>query len=307
MKYAILFGGQGYHHEGMFDIIKNSPSAKLYLDQASDFLKLTTAEIEKMVSGEILEDKYAQPLLCTYAYAIWKTIENSIPTPLVFTGFSLGEIAAYGCADSMNFDSLLKISSKRAQYMDEATPDNISVIAVMGITEDIMQELCNRTNTKIMIESAEEHFSIAGFSKDIENLKVIIDKEHHIAEIRDVALKIPSHTPFLSKASELFKVELESVNFATPKVPVLAGINGRLIRNKNAAIRTLSAQISQTVHWHKCYLNAVERGAEFFLEISPGAILTKMVHRESSRFKANSTSSFNSIEGIAKWINKYRI
>ena len=306
MKYAVLFGGQGYHHEGMFDIIKNSTFAKPFFMQVSDFLGLTINEIEQLVSQKILQDKYSQPLQCTYAYAIWKAIEKSVPTPLVFAGFSLGEVAAYGCANSMDFDTLLEISSKRAYYMDSTAPDNIQVIAVMGISEEVINNLCIETDTKVMIVSAEEHFSIAGYSSNINNLKKIIEKKHSTAEIRDVALKIPSHTSFLSKASEQFKAKLESVNFSNPKIPVLAGIDGRLVRNKNVAIRTLSAQISQTIHWNKCYENAVERGADFFLEISPGAILTKMIHRENSNFIANSTSAFNTIDGITNWINKYR-
>ena len=305
MNYAVLFGGQGYHHPGMFDIIKNSSSAMLYLEETADFLHLSLNEIDNLLSKEVLEDKYAQPLLCTYAYAVWKSIVNSIPPPLVFTGFSLGEIAAYGCADSMSFKTLLNISSKRALYMDNATPDNIKVIAVMGISEKFISNLCQETNTRIMIVSALEHFSIAGYEEDINSLINLLHEKHPTAETRDVALKIPSHTSFLAHASELFKAELDKAELHNPKIPVLAGIDGRLVRNKNVAARTLSAQISQTVHWHTCYQNAVERGAELFLEISPGAILTKMVHRENPRLIANSTSAFNTIDGISNWINKY--
>ena len=305
MNYAVLFGGQGYHHPGMFDIIKDFSYAKPYLEEAAEFLQLSMKEVDDLLNEDILEDKYAQPLLCTYAYAIWKSIEKSIPPPLVFTGFSLGEIAAYGCADSMDFKTLLHISFKRALYIDNTTPKNIKIIAVMGITEKFISNLCEQTDTRIMIVSAEKHFSIAGYEKDINSLINLLHEKHPTAEVRDVALKIPSHTSFLASASEQFKTELEKAELRNPKIPVLAGIDGRLVRNKNVAIRTLSAQISQTIHWYTCYKNASERGAELFLEISPGVILTKMVHRENPRFITNSTASFNTINGIISWINKY--
>jgi [acyl-carrier-protein] S-malonyltransferase len=304
MKYALLIGGQGNYNPEMFEIIKKNEASAKYLNIAAEYLNLSLNDITELLQNDNLENKYSQPLLSTYSYAIWQSIKDNVPPPTVAAGFSLGELVAYACADSFSFETLLELSVARAKYMDTASPKNIEVLAVMGLKYQIAEQLLSKKNCYMMIISSSSHFTACGDKIDILELKNTLRKDYYNVEIRDVALKLPSHTPLLASAAKLFSEKLDRINFNNPKFPIFAGINGRLIKNKNIAKQTLSKQICQTIRWDKCYSNAVERGAEIFLEISPSAILTKMIHRENKRLKANSSSAFNTLKGIGKWINK---
>ncbi|MGN2393561.1 hypothetical protein ACTFO6_18970, partial [Pelomicrobium sp. G1] len=49
----------------------------------------------------LFQNRWAQPLICTATLAAWSVLEPRLPQPVAFAGYSLGELAAYGCAGAL--------------------------------------------------------------------------------------------------------------------------------------------------------------------------------------------------------------
>ncbi len=70
----------------------------------------------------IYQDHYAQPLLCLFQAMVWAELSDRLPTPQFVTGYSLGELSAYGCAGALVPKDVIDLATTRANLMDAARP-----------------------------------------------------------------------------------------------------------------------------------------------------------------------------------------
>ncbi|MFO1357522.1 MAG: ACP S-malonyltransferase, partial [Plasticicumulans sp.] len=68
------------------------------------------------------------------------------------------------------------------------------------------------------------------------------------------------------------------------------------------ALRTLPAQIAQTVDWAACTDALVERGCTVLLELGPGSGLSRMARDRHPELAARSVADFRSLDGAAGWV-----
>jgi [acyl-carrier-protein] S-malonyltransferase len=115
---------------------------------------------------------------------------------------------------------------------------------------------------------------------------------------------VPAHTSCLREAAVAFERELGSVAFASPRIPILAGVDGHLVRNASDAKASLAAQIAQAVHWRLCIAHAVEMGVSVFLELGPGNALARIVHESFPKMQARSLDDFRSVAGAVATIRR---
>ena len=165
MGLAILFSGQGSHHPGMFDLLKRYKKLTPYMETASRFTGLSFREIDDLSKEKVLKNKYDQTLLCTLSYALWQGLSPILPTPVLFAGFSLGELCCYASAGCIGFQKLLRLSKSRAALMAQASPQNIKVAAVIGVPLKELKNECERFNCYIMIISGPAHATVGGIAK----------------------------------------------------------------------------------------------------------------------------------------------
>ncbi|MGB8667201.1 MAG: hypothetical protein WCD24_20990, partial [Serratia inhibens] len=63
--------------------------------------------------------------------------------------------------------------------------------------------------------------------------------------------------------------------------------------------------LSSTINWQACLKTALEMGCRAFLELGPGAALTRMLRDLSSDVAARSVDEFRSLDGVAAWVMKH--
>src|SRR5208283_6168745 len=100
---GILCPGQGTQQPDMFvGLARHEPAAPI-LDAASEVLGFDLhdlPDISKTV--DIFQNDIAQVLLCASSIATWFLLREEVPVPVVFAGYSVGELAAYGCAGALD-------------------------------------------------------------------------------------------------------------------------------------------------------------------------------------------------------------
>lgn len=292
---AILCPGQGSQHPEMFEKLLENPAAKIVLKEAEAHLGWTPNEIEPQ---NLFENRFAQPILCAAQFATWKALELKLPPPTLFAGYSVGELAAYGCAGSLDLRSLLTLATERARLMDRATPSGM--LAVKGISRSRIDKLCQEHDAHIAIINGPDHFVLGADREGLGPLELAAQQAGG-RTVRRLAVDVASHTPFMTDAAKGFGEALRASCFVRPKAPVLAGVNGTPVRDPAAAIATLSAQLAQTLNWAACLHTAVEMGCRTFLELGPGTGLTAMVQESHPDVQARAVDDFRSLKGAADW------
>ena len=302
MSLALLFSGQGGHNPDMFRLLTDKPELMKYLEEACASIGVGVSETEKLLKEKILPNKYAQPLICAFCYGIWQGLKDSLPKPSYFAGFSLGELSAYACAGAFDFTTLIKLSISRAEFMDEAVSDDITVIAVKGMPVKEIEEECDKSGTYIMIVSGPSHVTVGGNSANMEKFRSNLN-----CETVEIALKVPSHTPLMKTASEKFEKVLREIKFANPSIPVIAGIDGSIVRNASSMVSALSTQICKTLRWDICMRNLYERRINVFLESGPGRTLSHITEENLHGISARSIDDFRTLPGICDWVMKHNM
>lgn len=301
MRLAILCPGQGSQHAGMFDLLAGSRAAEQVLEQTQAAFTLDWRRIVR--SGEnIFANRIAQPLLCAAELATWAALRERSPEPAVFAGYSVGELAAYGCAGALEPAETVRLANRRAALMDDASPAGCGLLAITGLHRAAIDALCETHGAYLAIDNGPAHSIVGGSAAALDGVAAYAVAAG--AATRSLAVSVPAHTPLLGGAVALFADELERSALKAPGVPVLAGIDGSPVRDRASAIAILSAQLAQTVHWSACLEVAVEMGADVFLELGPGYALARMARETYPEIPARSVAEFRTLDGVGGWLEK---
>ncbi len=298
MSLALLCPGQGAQHAAMFDRVRDLPAARHTLDVASTVLG------RDVFSAAAADDRFdnarAQPLLCAASLAQWQGLRDNVPTPTLIAGYSIGELAAHAIAGSFDAATCLGLAAQRAQLMDSASPADAGLQAVLGLERHVLQPLCDLHGAYVAIANGQDHFIVGGTHVSLQRLADAARAQG--ADIRPLPVHVPAHTPLLAATVAPFAAALDASPLQAPRLPLLAGIDARPVRDRAMAVHTLSAQLAQTIEWAQVMRQAFERGARVFLQLGPGNALARMVAPAYPCCEVRAVEEFQSLEGAAAWV-----
>lgn len=302
-RLAILCPGQGGQQRAMFDRLTGADAADAVLAQAATVIgRDPRAWLQTASDADLFANRHAQPLLCSAMLATWAVLQPQLPAPVVFAGYSIGELAAYGCAGALDVTETLRLARERAACMDAASDGTTGLAAVLGVGRTRIDTLCREQGVEIAIINGPEHFILGGPTAQLD--KVVVRVRRQAVAARRLPVAVPAHTTWLRGASATFGAVLGRSALAAPAMPVLAGISGAPVRDRASAIATLAAQLSMPVDWAACMRAAYEMGARVFLELGPGTALTRMVREQYADVAARSVDEFHSLQGVRDWVQQ---
>lgn len=298
MSLALLCSGQGAQHAAMFDRVRDLPAARHTLDVASTVLGRDV--FSAAAADDRFDNAQAQPLLCAATLAQWQGLRDNVPTPTLVAGYSIGELAAHAIAGSFDATTCLALAAQRAQLMDGASPADAGLQAVLGLERHVLQPLCDLHGAHMAIANGQDHFIVGGTHASL--LRLADAAQAQGADIRPLPVNVPAHTPLLAAAVAPFAAALDASPLQAPRLPLLAGIDARPVRDRAMAVHTLSAQLAQTIEWAQVMRQAFERGARVFLQLGPGNALARMVAPAYPCCEVRAVEEFQSLEGAAAWV-----
>ena len=298
MSLALLCPGQGAQHAAMFDRVRDLPAARHTLDAASTVLGRDV--FSAAAADDRFDNAQAQPLLCAASLAQWHGLRDSVPTPTLIAGYSIGELAAHAIAGSFDATTCLALAAQRAQLMDGASPADAGLQAVLGLERHVLQPLCDLHGAHVAIANGQDHFIVGGTHASL--LRLADAAQAQGVDIRPLPVHVPAHTPLLAAAVAPFAAALAASPLQAPRLPLLAGIDARPVRDRVMAVHTLSAQLAQTIEWAQVMRQAFERGARVFLQLGPGNALARMVAPAYPCCEVRAVEEFQSLEGAAAWV-----
>jgi [acyl-carrier-protein] S-malonyltransferase len=299
MGLGVLCPGQGSQHPKMMDILSGNDRAGRVLAEAGQALGQDVREWIRP-TRDIYQNQIAQPLLCATEFATWAALAHLLPPPVAFAGYSVGELAAYGCAGALPATALARLARDRAVLMDETSHQRGSLTATRGLPRPRVEALCRQTGAEIAIVNGYDRFVVGAVADD---MAVFSDAAEQLgASVTPLRVEVAAHTSQLKSAGAAFRTLLDQPAFSDPLVPVISGIHGMPIRDRKAAITALSDQIFTTIDWAACLRTLEEMGCTVFLELGPGTTLTCMVRESIPGIPARSVEDFRALPAVADWV-----
>jgi [acyl-carrier-protein] S-malonyltransferase len=303
---AILCSGQGGQHPAMFDLVANCPEAEpVFAAAAAVWGRDPRTFVKEAAPADLFSDFTGQILCCAQALAAWAALGTIRPARAVIAGYSIGELAAWGCAGAFDELSILRLAQCRAALMDAAAPSDSGLAAITGVRRRILEPILTRHALSIAIVNDVDSFTVGGPRAA---LQAACEEAAARGAKRTMTLpvNVPSHTPLLSKATEQFRVILRE---ASPRLPragcrLLSGIDGETVLDIETGIYKLARQISTTIDWAACLESCRSAGAVAALELGPGTTLSRMASTLFPDGRARSVEEFRSLAGLRTWLQR---
>ena len=299
---AFLFPGQGSQQAGMGrDLWENFPAARETLQEADEALGFSLSRLCFEGPAEELQlTANTQPAILACSVAAYRVLAQQGITPSSVAGHSLGEYSALVAAGSLNFADALRIVRHRGQYMQEAVPVGTGgMAALLGISLERVEELCSLAADGEVVAPANI------------NTPVQIVVAGHIGAVRRVmekalaagakrALPLPVSAPFhcslMLPARQRLAPELEALPFQDLRFSLVNNVRAEEVREGREARRGLLDQIPAPVLWEQSIRRLRALGAERFVEVGPGRVLTGLIRQIESGVLAVNVEDGKSLE-----------
>jgi [acyl-carrier-protein] S-malonyltransferase len=303
MKTAFVFPGQGSQYVGMGkSLVEKFAAARAIFDTADRALGFSLSQLCFEGPAETLQlTENMQPALLTVSVAAWRVLDELGIQPDYVAGHSLGEYAALVAAQSLDFADAVRLVRQRGQYMQEAVPVGTGAMAALlmlpaAALDGILAEASQGEVVTAANLNSPDQIVIAGHAGAVARA-VELAKAAGAKRVRLLAVSAPFHCPLMQPAQERLKADLDSTEFRDLAVPLVNGWQAQVIRTGAEARAGLYHQVPNPVRWMEVIQKLASLGADRFLEVGAGGVLTGLLRNINSQLEG---SKFGAAEDLEK-------
>ncbi|MBP9624272.1 MAG: ACP S-malonyltransferase [Veillonella sp.] len=290
MKTAFVFPGQGSQKVGMLqDLYNEYAIVRQRFAEADEALGYSISKLcFEGPDTELVKTANTQPAILTASIACYEVLKEKGFTPDIVGGHSLGEYSALVAAGVLKFADAVYLVHKRGEFMQEAVPiGKGAMAAILALPREQVVEICQQVNDEVGSVQAVNfncpgQIVIAGETAAVEKAAELM-KAAGAKRAVMLPVSAPFHSRLMEPAADKLKVELDKVTLSDAQIPVVANVNGQILTDASAIKESLVKQAASPVLWEDCVATMVNFGAQAFVEVGPGKVLTgftKKINKE---------------------------
>jgi [acyl-carrier-protein] S-malonyltransferase len=271
---AILFPGQGSQSREMRDSV-----ARVRPDLLSLVQELVGEDpFPRAEEGT----NFAQPAIFCASLAGWAAIGRRAPRAErvvgdVMAGHSLGEFGALVAAGCLTERDGLRLVVLRGRLMQEAgeRAGDGGMLAILGAgAADHADALAAAHGLAVANDNSPQQIVLSGSRTALPAAAAAAEE----LGLRAMELPVTGafHSPMMEAAVPEFAAALDQVELREPRVAVLSAVTAQPF--DDVRLR-LAEALTRPVRWRETMLELHRRGAERFVEVGPGRVLTGLAKR----------------------------
>ncbi len=287
-KVAFLYPGQGSQYVNMLQPLRDSEP--IVADTFAEADRIMTPILGKPLSDFVFANRddatalaqaeedlrqtaITQPAVLTADLALTRLLAAYGITPDFAMGHSLGEYGALVAVDAMPFADALEAVSARGREMTRYSPaDKGRMAAVFAPLEEIERILQSVAGYVVIANINSEHQSvIGGASLAVEQAMAALQKAGY--DVSPLPVSHAFHTSIVAPASEPLRSVLERLRLQSPRLPIVANINGEFYPTGAGVVPRmldiLAQQVAAPVQFIKGLRTLYAAGARTFIEVGP--------------------------------------
>jgi len=222
---------------------------------------------------DLRQTAITQPAVLAIDLALTRLLAAYGIKPDMTMGHSLGEYGALVAAGALPFDDALQAVSARGRGMTQvAVADKGKMAAVFAPLREIERTLKTIDGYVVIANiNSDRQAVIGGASQAVTRAIAILQEAGY--EISELPVSHAFHTSIVAPASEPLRKELEHHHLESPKLPIVANVNGEFYPTGSGVVPQmldiLSRQVASPVQFVKGLHSLYEAGARIFVEVGP--------------------------------------
>ena len=285
---AFLYTGQGSQYVNMLRHLRQSEPivAETFAEAdrvmepllgkpLSDFIFVDLSDARAVAKAEddLRQTAITQPAVLTTDVALTRMLAAYGIEPDFTMGHSLGEYGALVASGALPFGEALEAVSARGREMTRfSVADNGRMAAVFAPLQEIERILKTIDGYLVVANINSEHQAvIGGDSSAIEKAITVFQKAGY--EITPLTVSHAFHTSIVAPASEPLRRTLERLHLQSPRVPIVANVNGEFYPQGTDVVPEmldiLARQVASPVQFVKGLKTLYRAGARVFVEVGP--------------------------------------
>ncbi len=265
------------------------PAAKRVFEEVNDALGENLFVImQNGPDDQIRMTRNAQPALFATSMAAVRVLEAELGASLtacggMAAGHSLGEYSALAAAGSLSIIDGARLLRQRGEAMQSAVPvGEGAMAAVLGADESQIKGILDEARflglVQIANDNAPGQIVISGASAAVD-AAIEIAKTAGLRRVIKLPVSAPFHCDLMAPAAAIMREALAAVNFSDAAIPVYCNVTAAAETNALKLQENLLAQITARVRWRESLIAMRTAGAEKFVELGTGKVLSGLVKR----------------------------
>ena len=288
---AYIFPGQGSQFPGMGkDLFDQYEIAKKLFNQAYEILGFDLSKIIFEGTKEDLQQtSVTQPAIYVHSVILSKVMGDNF-NPDAVAGHSLGEFSALTAAGAIDFESGLKLVSKRAEAMQKACDHEPGTMAaVLGMEDGLVEKICTETEGIVVAANynCPGQLVISGAMPAVE---MACESLKNAGARRALILPVGGafHSPLMEPARIELANAIDATSFKAPRCPVYQNVVAKAVNDPLEIQKNLIDQLTAPVKWTQSVNERLKSGTTSFIAVGPGKVLQGLVKKISKEVNAAS-------------------
>ncbi len=264
---AILFPGQGSQTAEMRDLV---------VRVRPELLELAVQAVGEDPFPRADEGtNFAQPAIFCASLAGWEALGR--PSAELMAGHSLGELGALVAAGALDEREGLALVALRGRLMHEsglASGDG-SMLALLGAgASERATEIAEGAELTVANDNSPMQVVLSG---ERSNLDAAAQHARELG-LRPMELDVTGafHSPMMAAAVPEFSAALRRTTFSEPRCTVVSAVTAQPFTDPRSE---LADALTMPVRWREVMLTLHELGAQRFVDVGPGKVLTGLAKR----------------------------
>jgi len=219
--------------------------------------------------------RFAQPAILCASLAGWEALGR--PQGDLLAGHSLGELGALVAAGALGESDALELVALRGRLMQQAgeTAGDGGMLALLGRgAAEHAPGLADAHGLAVANDNSPQQVVLSGARGALP--AAATDAEELGLRAMTLSVTGAFHSPMMASAAPEFAAALERVELAEPAVPVLSAVTAAPFDDVRGR---LVEALTSPVRWRETLLAMHALGAERFVEVGPGRVLTGLAKR----------------------------